>query len=144
MIWLSLRSLVQAVLVAAPLFLGMICVLGGMHLLDVRLNFLNVVVLPNLLTIAVDNSVHLYHRYKEEGPGSMGHVWRTTGFAAIVATISNAAGYGALLVAHHEGLRSVAVLALLGVGCTFMGTTLFFPAMMELIERLRGRSKPVA
>jgi predicted RND superfamily exporter protein len=81
--------------------------------------------------------VHLYHRYHEEGRGSMGHVWRTTGFAAIVATISNAAGYGALLVAHHEGLRSVALLAVMGVGCTFMGTTVFFPMLVEVLERLR-------
>lgn len=138
MIWLSLRSLRDALLVGGPLFLGMTCVFGGMHLLGLRLNFLNVVVLPNLLTIAVDNSVHLYHRYHEEGRGSMGHVWRTTGFAAIVATVSNAAGYGALLVAHHEGLRSVALLAVMGVFCTFMGTTVFFPMLVEVRERLRG------
>jgi predicted RND superfamily exporter protein len=137
MIWMSLRSLTKAALVAGPLFIGMTCVFGAMFLTGVKLNFLNVVVLPNLLTIAVDNSVHLYHRYKEEGPGSMGHVVRTTGLAAVVATVSNAAGYGALLVAHHEGLRSIALLAILGVSCTFLGTTVFFPAMLELIERWR-------
>lgn len=140
-ILLSLRSFKRACLVAGPLFLGMLCLAGGMYLFDVQLNFINAVVLPNLLAIAVDNSVHLYHRYEEEGPGSLGHVVRHTGFAAVVATLSNAAGYGALLISHHAGLRSIGQIALLGVMCTFLGTTVFFPAMLALLERWNGRKK---
>ncbi len=139
MIWISLRSFKRALLVGGPLFTGMVCLAGGMHLFGVNLNFINAVVLPNLLAIAVDNSVHLFHRYEEEGPGSLGHVVRHTGFAAVVATLSNAAGYGALLVATHQGLRSIGQLAVLGVVCTFMGTTVFFPALLALIERWRSR-----
>jgi hypothetical protein len=68
MIWLSLRKFSHAGLVAGPLYIGMACLFGAMHLLDVHLNFFNVVVLPNLLAIAVDNSVHLFHRYKRRRP----------------------------------------------------------------------------
>jgi predicted RND superfamily exporter protein len=135
----SLRSFKRACLVAGPLFLGMLCLAGGMYLFDVKLNFINAVVLPNLLAIAVDNSVHLFHRYEEEGPGSLGHVVRHTGLAAVVATLSNAAGYGALLISHHAGLSSIGQIALLGVMCTFLGTTVFFPAMLALLERRNGR-----
>jgi hypothetical protein len=138
-IFASLRSLKRALLVAGPLFLGMVCLAGGMYLFDVQLNFINAVVLPNLLAIAVDNSVHLYHRYEEEGPGSLGKVVRHTGLAAVVATLSNAAGYGALLVANHQGLRSIGQIALLGVMCTFLGTTVFFPALLALLERWKHR-----
>lgn len=134
MIWLSLRSLRRAALVAGPLYLGMTCVIGAMHLWNVRLNFLNVVVLPNLLAIAVDNSVHLFHRYREEGEGTLGHIMKTTGFAAVIATLSNAAGYGAMLVAQHNGLKSVGLMATLGVSCTFLGTTVFFPALLGVLE----------
>jgi uncharacterized protein len=144
-ILLSLRSLKRALLVAGPLFLGMTCLAGGMYLFDVQLNFINAVVLPNLLAIAVDNSVHLYHRYEEEGPGSLGRVVRSTGFAAVVATLSNAAGYGALLVANHQGLKSIGQIALLGVVSTFLGTTVFFPAMLALLERWKERrSEPAS
>ncbi|WP_426731263.1 efflux RND transporter permease subunit [Myxococcus faecalis] len=138
-ILVSLRSLKRTLLVTGPLFLGMTCLAGGMYLFDVQLNFINAVVLPNLLAIAVDNSVHLYHRYEEEGPGSLGKVVRHTGLAAVVATLSNAAGYGALLVANHQGLRSIGQIALLGVVCTFLGTTVFFPALLALLERWKER-----
>jgi predicted RND superfamily exporter protein len=134
----GVRSLRKALLIAGPLYLGMLCLAGAMQLFGVHLNFINCVVLPNVLVIAVDNAVHLHHRYHEEGPGSLGRVLRHTGLAAVVATIANAAGYASLLVAHHQGLRSIGYLAAFGVFCTFLGTTVFFPAMMSLIERARG------
>lgn len=139
MLLISLRSFMRTVLVTVPLYLGVACIFGAMQLFDVKLNFLNVVVLPNLLTIAVDNSVHLYHRYLEEGPGSVGHALKHTGFASFVATCSNAAGYAALFVARHEGLRSIAWLATLGVVCSFLGTTILFPAVLELVDRWKLR-----
>ncbi|MCP3099356.1 MMPL family transporter [Myxococcus sp. K15C18031901] len=142
-ILVSLRSLKRTLLVTGPLFLGMTCLAGGMHLFGIQLNFINAVVLPNLLAIAVDNSIHLYHRYEEEGPGSLGKVVRHTGLAAVVATLSNAAGYGALLIANHQGLRSIGQIALLGVVCTFLGTTVFFPALLALLERWKERRGPV-
>ncbi|REG37843.1 hypothetical protein ATI61_101830 [Archangium gephyra] len=135
MMALSLRSLRRAALVAGPLYLGLACLPAAMHLYGLKLNFINAVVLPNLLAIAVDNAVHLYHRYREEGPGSLPHVVRTTGVAAVVATLSNAAGYGALLTARHPGLRSIGEIALLGVVCASLGTTVLFPAVLALLER---------
>ncbi|WPB82052.1 MMPL family transporter [Archangium violaceum] len=135
MMALSLRSVRRAALVAGPLYLGLACLPAAMHLYGLKLNFINAVVLPNLLAIAVDNAVHLYHRYREEGPGSLSHVVRTTGVAAVVATLSNAAGYGALLTARHPGLRSIGEIALLGVVCASLGTTVLFPAVLALLER---------
>ncbi|WP_239014515.1 efflux RND transporter permease subunit [Archangium violaceum] len=135
MMVVSLRSLRRAGLVAGPLYLGLACLPAAMYAYGLKLNFINAVVLPNLLAIAVDNAVHLYHRYREEGPGSLPHVVRTTGVAAVVATLSNAAGYGALLTAGHPGLRSIGELALLGVACATLGTTVLFPAVLALLER---------
>jgi uncharacterized protein len=122
-------------LVAGPLYLGLACLPTAMYLYGLKLNFINAVVLPNLLAIVMDNAVHLYHRYREEGPGSLPHVVRTTGVAAVVATLSNAAGYGALLMASHPGLCSIGELALLGVACATLGTTVLFPAILALLER---------
>ncbi|HUM11315.1 MAG TPA: MMPL family transporter [Myxococcaceae bacterium] len=135
-IWIALKKFGQAMMVTGPLFAGMLCLPGAMWLTGISLNFLNVVVLPNLLAIAVDNSVHVFHRYQEDGPGSMPRIMRYTGLTAVVATCSNASGYASLLIARHAGLRSVGLLAVVGVVCTFLGTTILFPALIELRERL--------
>ncbi len=139
-IWIALKKLSHTIMVTGPLFAGMACLPGGMWLGDISLNFLNVVVLPNLLAIAVDNSVHLFHRYKEDGHGSMMRIMRHTGVTAAVATCSNAAGYASMLIARHAGLRSVGLLAVVGVVCTFLGTTVLFPALIELKERIKGQA----
>lgn len=143
-IWIALKKFTHAVMVTGPLFAGMACLPGGMFLGDISLNFLNVVVLPNLLAIAVDNSVHVFHRYREDGMGSMPRIMRHTGVTAVVATCSNAAGYASMLIARHAGLRSVGLLAIVGVVCTFLGTTILFPALIELRERIlkRGLTLP--
>ncbi len=141
-IWIALKKLTHALMVTGPLFAGMACLPGGMWLGDISLNFLNVVVLPNLLAIAVDNSVHVFHRYQEDGPGSMSRIMRSTGITAVVATCSNAAGYASMLIARHAGLRSVGLLAVVGVVCTFLGTTILFPSLIELRERLTGGGIP--
>lgn len=141
-IWLALKRLTHALMVTGPLFAGMACLPGAMYFTDLSLNFLNVVVLPNLLAIAVDNSVHLFHRYSEDGPGSMTRIMRHTGVTAIVATCSNAAGYASMLIARHAGLRSVGLLAVVGVVCTFLGTTVLFPSLIELRERFTGKGVP--
>jgi hypothetical protein len=47
-------------------------------------------------------------------------------------------------VANHQGLRSIGQIALLGVVSTFLGTTVFFPAMLALLERWKGRRSAVA
>ncbi len=142
-IWLALKKFGHALMVTGPLFAGMVCLPGAMYLSGLSLNFLNVVVLPNLLAIAVDNSVHLFHRYKEEGHGSMWQIMRHTGVTAIVATCSNAAGYASMLIARHAGIRSIGLLAIVGVACTFVGTTILFPALIELKERIK-RQGPAA
>lgn len=138
-IWIALKKFTHAIMVTGPLFAGIAMLPGGMLLTGLSLNFLNVVVLPNLLAIAVDNSVHLFHRYTEDGPGSMPRIMKHTGLTAIVATCSNAAGYASMLIARHAGLRSVGLLAVVGVVCTFLGTTVLFPALIELRERLSGK-----
>ena len=138
-IWIALKKFTHALMVTGPLFAGMSLLPGGMFLGDISLNFLNVVVLPNLLAIAVDNSVHVFHRYKEDGMGSLPRIMRHTGVTAIVATASNAAGYASMLIARHAGLRSVGFLAMVGVACTFLGTTILFPALIELRERMLKR-----
>jgi uncharacterized protein len=65
---------------------------------------------------------------------------KETGYASVLATLSNAAGYVSMLSARHEGLRSVGVLAAVGVACTFVGTTIVFPLLLSVRERWAQRS----
>lgn len=133
------RKLSHAALVMGALLCGISSVAGAMALLGMELNFMNVAVLPIVVGVSIDNAVHIYHRYLEEGPASIPLVLRHTVAATTLSSATNLMGFGAMIVAHHGGLRSVAELAILGVGLTFFSTSVFFPLALEWWGQRRER-----
>jgi predicted RND superfamily exporter protein len=129
------RSLRATALVAFPLAIGMLAFVGLLRVTGMEINMFNLIVLPSLIGIGIDNAVHIFHRYREEGTGSLALVVRRTGMAAFLASVTTAVGFGSSLVSHHQGLRTMGWLAILGIACTFVAATLFFPAFLSLRER---------
>jgi len=132
---LDFRSLRVTALVVFPLVVGMLVFVGMLRATGMEINMFNLIVLPSLIGIGIDNAVHIFHRYREEGPGSLALVVRHTGLAALLASLTTAVGFGSSLVSHHVGLRTMGWLAILGIACTFVAATLFFPAFLSLRER---------
>jgi len=132
---LDLRSWRGVLFTVGPLALGVLWMCGVMGLTGFKLNMFNIVVLPTILGIGVDNSVHVYHRYIEEGPGSAGRVLRTTGLAATVASITTAAGFAGMLIAENRGLASIGQLALIGIGTCLFTSVAGLLAALALKDR---------
>lgn len=131
---LDVRSLRTTALVASPLVVGMLCFVGVMYAWGITLNMFNLIVLPSVIGIGIDNAIHVYHRYRREGPGSIDLVVRRTGLAAGLASLTTAVGFGSALVCHSPGLRSMGVLAIVGIACTFVAATVFFPSLLVVLE----------
>ncbi len=117
--------------------MGLLWIVGGMYLTDIQLNIFNHSAMPMILGIGIDNAVHIQHRYDQEGPGSIPKVVSTTGAAALLASATTAIGFGATITAHHYGVNSLGWLSIIGIGFACVGTTVFFPALLLLIERRR-------
>ncbi len=146
----DLRSLKWALVVLSPLIMGLLWMGGTMFLLGMKLNFFNIVVIPSVIGIGVDNGVHIFHRYREEGPGSLYHVLRNTGLAILVTNLTTLVGYSGLIVARHPGLNSIGKLAIIGLSATFIAAVVVLPALLQWLEnrsgtnhRLRSGDKPV-
>lgn len=134
------RSFVRALSCYVPLMVGLVFTGGLMVLMDMKLGFFNMIVLPSLIGIGVDNNIHLLHRYHVEGRGSWRFVVHTTGSACAMAAITTMAGFAGLLLAGHMGLRTIGSLAILGMTvCTLVSITLLPAAGMWLEARFEGR-----
>ncbi len=101
-------------LIVVPLVFGMVWTGGLMVALGMELDFFNMVVFPSLVGIGVDEGVHIHHRYREEGPGSLPFVVGRTGAAVTLTTVPTMVGYAGLALAHHPGLRASGILAVPG------------------------------
>lgn len=134
LVFVSFRSVRWTLIAVTPLGFGLLWMLGMMVLFDVQLTFYNLVVLPTVLGIGNDGGVHLAHRYREEGKGSIRRVLRSTGEHVTMGALTNLIGFGGLLLSSHPGLRSIGVLAVVGIGSTLAATLIFFPALLQVVE----------
>ncbi len=137
------RSLARGALVMTPLLAGMIGMGGLMWAFGMKLNLFNIVVLPSIVGIGVDSGVHLYHRYRVEGPGSLPVVIHRTGLAVGMATATTIVGFSGLLVATHPGLVSIGKLAVVGLSAILVSSLWLFPALLQVLED-RGRELAAA
>jgi len=133
-VFFDFRSFKAALFVLTPLAIGMLWIGVIMYLAGMKLNFFNIVVLPSIIGIGVDNGVHIYHRYKEEGPGSLYHVLKNTGVAVTMTTLTTIVGYSGLILANHPGLNSIGDLAVVGLSTTYLAAVLVLPALLQFFE----------
>ena len=135
---LDLRSFGASVIVLGGVLIGLVGLAGAMALFHVDLNFMNAGILPVCVGISLDNAIHIYHRYRVEGAKAIPIVLRQTSGANLLSSSTNLLGFGALALAHHNGLRSVAYLAVLGVALTYVSTSIFLPLALARFGRQKG------
>jgi predicted RND superfamily exporter protein len=113
----DLRAVVGTIACFLTLVLGAVLAIAVMGLWPIHLNFFNLVVMPAVIGLGIDTSIHLWH-------GREKHSLAATGKAALLSALTTVAGFSGLLAAHHAGLRSigeVGVMAILTcVGVAFL------------------------
>jgi len=133
LLWADLGSPVRSLLALLPLSLGMVWMLGGMALLGLRVNFMNIFVVTMIIGIGVDYGVHLLHRWYESG--GRPEALQGTAQAIAVAALTTMVGFGSLVLSHFPGLRSVGATAILGALATALASITVLPVVLSIIER---------
>jgi predicted RND superfamily exporter protein len=122
-------------LVLVPLFAGFLWIFGVMALFGMKFNFFSVIMLPLVFGLGDDYAEIVYGRYKEEGPGSVHFVLTHTGPAVAMSALTTFIGFGALLFASHNGLRSIGVMAAVGIACVFGAAVMLLPSLIVVMEK---------
>ncbi|RKH00477.1 export protein [Corallococcus sp. CA053C] len=120
-----------------PLTVGLGMMLGFMALFDLRLNFMNVIILPILLGFGVSHGLYLLHRFLE-GTSPLVAL-RSVGAAVASSTLTAVAGFAALLIAGHNGVRSMGIVACIGLITTLLVSFTVLAAVMQLMHDKRQR-----
>ncbi len=125
-----LRSVAMTLRILLPLLLGGALTMAAMVLLDVPLNYANIIALPLLLGVAVDNGIHLVWRH-QLGALPQGNVLRTATARAIVfAGLTSAVSFGNLGFSSHAGSASMGILLGAGLLIMMLCTLLVLPALL--------------
>lgn len=131
LVFLFERRLGTTLLIMTPLLVGLGITVGIMAIFDIKLNFFNMLTLPTVIGMGVDDGIHFYHRYKQLGRGSARYVFKTTGFSASLTTLTTVIGFGSLLTAKHQGLYSLGSLTIIAMISCLACTLFVLPAIMQ-------------
>jgi hopanoid biosynthesis associated RND transporter like protein HpnN len=127
------RSLYGTVLTLAPLLAGFVLTLGALRWLGVPLNPANLVALPLVLGIGVDNGIHVAHRWLKLRDARTAVF--EVGHAIVVTSLTTMAGFTGLLIATHRGVRSLGAVAVVGTCAMLLCSVVLLPAALKLLER---------
>lgn len=134
LMWTHFRSIRWAALALIPLVVGVLWMMLFMEIFNIKLTFYNMVVLPAVLGIGNDAGVHIVHRFREEGRGSIMDVLRSSGEHVSVASVTTMVGFGGLVLSFHPGLFSIGLLAFVGIGATWVAAVTLLPALLQYFD----------
>jgi hopanoid biosynthesis associated RND transporter like protein HpnN len=133
LVYIHFRKLSCVVLALFPVGIGFLWLLGVMGAFNIPFNPANVMTLPLMVGIGVTNGIHILNRFAEEQHPSI--LARSTGKAVLVSGLTTIAGFGSLVIAEHQGIRSLGIIMATGVTtCMIVGLT-FLPAILNLLDR---------
>lgn len=124
-------------LIVGSLVVGVLWMIGAVAVAGVRINFLNFIALPITFGIATDYSANLYLRYRQDGRARLPDVIASTGGAVALCSLTTIIGYGALLLADTQGLRSFGAAAIFGEIACLTTALVLVPAVLAIVDGRR-------
>lgn len=131
------RNLRDTLIAMVPPVGGGLMLLGLMALLNVDFNPINLIVLPLVLGIGVDDGVHMVHDYRRQlasGSGSYTPSGDTVN-GVLLTSLTSIVGFGSLMIASHRGLQSVGIVLAMGVASCLAVALILLPALLVLVAK---------
>jgi hopanoid biosynthesis associated RND transporter like protein HpnN len=136
LLWITLRRIADVLLTLIPLLVAGVVTLELCVVLDLPLNFANIIALPLLLGVGVAFKIYYIMAWRS---GKTALVQSTLTRAVIFSAMTTATAFGSLWLSSDPGTSSMGQLMALALVCTMAAAVLFQPALMgRPREKARG------
>lgn len=126
-LFLALRRLLDMFLVLMPLILSGLMTVIVIVVLQLPLNFANIITLPLLLGVGVSFNIYFVMNWRE---GLHFPLSSPTARAVLFSALTTGTAFSALAASAHPGTASMGYLLLISLGCTLLATLIFVPAIL--------------
>ncbi|MCS6851152.1 MAG: MMPL family transporter [Gemmataceae bacterium] len=137
------RSLRMVLLALVPLALGLVVSLGIMGIFNLPLNPANMIALPLILGVGVDNGVHVLHDYLLRRAEGRRTISCPIGRGVLVKALTTMIGFGMLMICRQRGLVGLGLILTLGVGCCMVAALVFLPSVLYPLAPRRRVELPI-
>ena len=127
LLWITLRRFGDVLLTLVPLLLAGVVTLEICVLINMPLNFANIIALPLLLGIGVAFKIYFVMAWRS---GRTKLLQSSLTRAVIFSAATTATAFGSLWLSSHPGTSSMGKLLALSLACTLAAAVLFQPALM--------------
>jgi uncharacterized protein len=124
---IALRRIADVVLTLLPLLIAAIVTLELCVVLDLPLNFANIIALPLLLGVGVAFKIYYIMAWRA---GKTGLLQSSLTRAVVFSALTTATAFGGLWLSSHPGTASMGKLMALSLVCTMAAAVLFQPVLM--------------
>lgn len=131
----ELRSISFTIVILVPLVLAMLLTAASSALLDIPLNFANVIIVPLLLGIGVHSGLIFVLRYRTEPPPDGNMLKTSTARAVLFSTLTTIVSTSSLSFSAHRGIASMGMLLVLCLSFMLVCTLVLLPALLELLGK---------
>jgi uncharacterized protein len=137
---LMFRGALATVLALVPLLVGSVWTLGMMALFGTQFNMANLLFVPLIIGIGIDNGVHIVHSFlaTEKHEGESIPLARSTAKAIVLAALTTIVGFGSLMISGHHGIYSLGLLVSLGVGSILVASLTTLPSLLAVLGPTTG------
>jgi len=135
---MDFRSFGYAIAALLPLAVGAIWMIGLMQLFGLQIDMMNVMALPLILGIGIDDGVHAVHRWRLEGSRPAYTVMSSTGKAILLTTLTTMLAFGSMAFSPFRGYASLSYALIFGVGACFLTTVIILSAIMGIKDKKKA------
>jgi predicted RND superfamily exporter protein len=134
-LYFDFRSIGRGLAPVIPLVAGLALLMGLFWAFGQKLNYINVIGLPVIVGIGVDNGVHILHRAVQNNPVGLPGAVASVGRAVIMSSLTTMIGFGSLMLYLMRGMASLGLLLFAGVGFCLLASFTTFPAVIAMFSR---------
>jgi len=124
-----------ALIAMLPLIAGVFWMVGLMNLLGLQLTVMNVLGLPMIIGIGIDDGVHIVHRWHHEGKNKVRVIFSSTGKAILLTSLTTMLAFGSLVFSIWRGFGHLGGALFIGVAACFLATVIILAGIIGLTER---------
>ncbi len=140
---IDFRNLKLTLLSFLPLGMAFVSLLGIMAITEIQFDFINIIAIPLLVGIGIDGTVHINHRYLQEGRGGLVPTLAGTGTAILMTAVTTMIGFGSFIPSLMRALRSTGIVLTVAIALAFAYSVLFHPTLLMMVnERFGWNLKP--
>jgi len=100
-----------------------------------QLTVVNVMGIPLIIGIGIDDGVHIIHRWRREGKGKLRTIFSSTGKAIFLTSLTTMLAFSSLIFSVWRGFGQLGGALAIGVGACFFTTVIILPAIIGFIEK---------